>query len=75
MFIPNYEEDGRITSIQNVTSFQTNYTKYWKALDVIKKMDRKSFDRKTRPQKDALQAMLEFYHKKDNPFNTLENRD
>lgn len=36
IFIPNYERNGEIMSIQNVTNFQTAYPEYWVYLDEIK---------------------------------------
>ena len=38
-------------------------------------MDAKRFHIKSPAERDALQAIIEFYHKYDNPFKTLENRD
>ena len=54
MYVPNFEEDGRITSIKNVTKYQTSYTKYWKALDVIRTLDEKKYEHKNSEEKTAV---------------------
>ena len=76
MYVPNYERHGHITNIQNVTKFDNPHKKYWESLRHVRTVDEHSLEfGLNKTQTDGLQAMIEFYHKHNNPYQNLETKD
>lgn len=64
IYTPDYDYNGEIKSIQNITTARGSYSKYWKDLDQIKLIEKDKFTEATRdltPQQvQGLQSWLTF---------------